>query len=70
MHHASSGARTRAYIIHHRKTEAMHHCEILDQLRLEITYQNAINHIDPYERRNNIVLEQLLSYRLQDTSQR
>ena len=30
-------------------------CEILDQLRLEITYQYAINHIDPYEGRNNIV---------------
>ena len=30
-------------------------CEILDRLRLEITYQYAINHIDPYEGRNNIV---------------
>jgi hypothetical protein len=30
-------------------------CEILDQLRLEITYQYAINHIDPYEGRNIIV---------------
>ena len=29
-------------------------CEILD-LRLEITYQYAINHIHPYEARNNIV---------------
>ena len=29
------------------------HCEILDQLRLEITYQYAINHIDPYGGQNN-----------------
>ena len=37
-------------------------CEILDQLRLEITYQYAINHIDPYEGRNNIVHAQESGY--------
>jgi hypothetical protein len=35
---------------------------ILDQLRLEITYQYAINHIDPYEGRNNIVRAQESGY--------
>ena len=39
-----------------------HTCEILDQLRLEITYQYAINHIDPYEGRNNIVHAQESGY--------
>jgi hypothetical protein len=37
-------------------------CEILDQLRLEITYQYAINHIDPYEGWNNIVRAQESGY--------
>ena len=40
----------------------VHECEILDQLRLEITYQYAINHIDPYEGRNNIVHAQESGY--------
>jgi hypothetical protein len=42
----------------------IHHlvCEILDQLRLEITYQYAINHIDPYEGWNNIVHAQESGY--------
>ena len=37
-------------------------CEILDQLRLEITYQYAISHIDLYEGRNNIVHAQESGY--------
>ena len=35
---------------------AIRDCEILDQLRLDITYQYAINHIDPYEGWNNILV--------------
>ena len=38
------------------------YCEILDQLRLEITYQYAISHIDLYEGRNNIVHAQESGY--------